>query len=194
MTLDQLVSRIAPLVPGCPFPTIEQAVHDAAQAFCDRTRVLAKEFSVPVTAGVSEYDVTPDGYTVSVDFDNVTLDGVRLHPVPPSGIHDPKTTDWYEATGDGIRLVKTPTKDATLRGVLVMAPVPGESFHPKLYLWREAIQFGALYRLMNIPGQSWSNQAAGTTNWHMYSEEVRRAEKASVLRTGKRTLRVSLSN
>jgi len=190
MTLDSILSRVALSVPGCPHPVMAMAIYDAAKMFCERTRVLTLAFTLPVVAGMDEYDIGNETTSEIIDFDSVSLDGVRLEATPRAGDFDATDTCWYALVDGVLKLVATPSKAAQLNGVAVLASKNSGALPDKLSRWQEGIAAGALYRLLGTHGQAWSDAQAAANQWQIHEEEIRKAITASTLPTGKRALRV----
>jgi hypothetical protein len=161
---------VIPYVPGCSEPLAQQALLDAAIAFCEESQVIrARLDSFPtVNAQVGYTLVAPLGQQVARVLE-VRVDG---RPIPmvmaedvgmisdavgrPMACYTDATDSTFELrlfpVPDGVYQVQVtaalrPTRDAT--------EVEDDLFN----LWSDALVSGALARLMAVPAQPFSNPA-----------------------------------
>lgn len=178
MSPSALYSRILPFVPGCPEPTVDQAVMDAATEFAERTQLIFTiEAPISLVDGVSTYSVTPvSGISVSL-IRHVYCGARELDAVTPSGLQDQLPT-WqasssseptkYSCFGEPgtITVYPTPQRVSTekLRIVASWEPTFGATQIPDELVtgYARDIVEGAKARLMMIPERKWTNlQLAG---------------------------------
>ena len=93
-TFLSLESKLAPSVPGCPRPTIEQYVRDAAIEVCEKTLVWRYEQPlIRLTPGVYEYEYeTPEDSEI-VAVIHATVNGETITPLTQEQVHD-QYPDW----------------------------------------------------------------------------------------------------
>lgn len=196
-SLDVFMSRLLPLVPGCPYPTAEQALLDSAIEFCEETQAVQV-----VTDPVALY---PDQqtYTITLPLNTEIArvikiwSGTRLltqvEPVlvdTPLVYNNPTGTE-YAATGnpriasvveDGtVTLYPTPNIAAASAEMLTVrvAIKPTRSatqVSDSLYTtWAEAIVAGAAFRLAGIPGTAFGDSALTTESHSRFRYFINRA-------------------
>lgn len=168
-TLDSFLGHIRPWAPGVPDPTAYKAIRLAAIEFCERTRLwkYEDEFSVSIEdcdSGVC----TPSG-SVLHDIEVVLFDGQELSPIGTRDL-DGKLPGWRTGElGAGTPRYYTQIDQSTLRLVPALAgsvymclrlkPTQDATSLPDFIAreYTEVIAWGALGRLLTIPGQSYSN-------------------------------------
>lgn len=177
MIPSQLYSRILPWVPGCPEPTVDQAVMDSVIEFCDRTQIDVRvDEQIELQEGVSDYEVFGD--------DDVEQDLVRgvygpngeITSVTPARLQD-LLPDWQ--TGESTIPVYYGTWFTP--GSITFWPRPNQtgvlvrvasSWKPALEATSFPDSFGRQYfqtlvegakaKLMSMPERKWTNlQLAG---------------------------------
>jgi hypothetical protein len=175
---QELYSRILPYVPGCPEPTVDLAVIEAATEFAEKTQLsFFMEAPISLVDGTSTYYIAPD-YEVEVDLiTGVFCAGRELKHVTPSSLHD-QAPDWetsesnepthYSTFGDAGSITVYPKPmNTTGQAIRVFASwVPSfdaTSIPDELgRTYARDIVEGAKARLMMIPDRKWTNlQLAG---------------------------------
>lgn len=169
--LTDFLTRLNPMVPGCPQPVALQALLDTAIDFCDRTSIVqAVGDPVQVQPGVAQYDVDLPPETAVARVLNVWYDGHLLELAPTQAV----TSYWAYAPGptgaptvayvlEPATVQVFPVPDATTTGALAVrfATKPtrsARSVDDVLYNdWVETIVAGALARLAVVPGAAFSN-------------------------------------
>lgn len=158
MTPDYIVNRVRPSVSGCPTVLIDHAVNDAQRAFCRRTDLWRGEL-VPLStkAGRDTVYLIPAEQGVIVRVLELYVDGRELATeIRPESASGPPR-GYRRKDGDAVTLWPTPDDAYAITGRVSLQPAVGDAA-PEWLLddWFEAIQAGALYRLMSMPGRSWS--------------------------------------
>jgi hypothetical protein len=194
-TFLSLVNRIAPSVPGCPQPIIQQYVRDAAIEACERT--LAWRYEQPLirlTPGVYEYPYTNPLQTEVHAFLTSTVNNERVDPVTLEQLYA-AYPDWPN---------NDPTKRATPRLIcqldpdnFVLAPLPDATVNYDLKMivalkplrtstgmdedvfddLENVIMHGALQHLLVLPDKNWSDRelASYHAKQYLYKTTERRA-------------------
>lgn len=172
ISLNAFFDHVAPQTPGCPNPTVRSAVRQAAIEFCERTHVWLETLDpLPIDPAVSDYEVEaplPDTRVVAIY--SMRCQGALLFAHTEHAL-DQQQPDWRAATGQPrgfvqanpatLRLVPQPAEAADpgltdIRAALAptqTAAVVGDVLYEE---YAEAIGYGALERLLRIPGQAWS--------------------------------------
>jgi len=175
-TFNSVVTRLAPSVPGCPNPIIEQYVRDAAIEACERT--LAWRYEQPMirlTPGAYDYAYdTPTQAEVHA-FLTASINGAQIEPVTLEQLHD-MMPDWPS---------RDPNKRATPRYVTQLdpdhfsvAPLPDDAVDYDIKMivalkplrtatgmdktvldeLENVIMHGALQHLLVLPDRNWSDR------------------------------------
>lgn len=185
-TLDSFLTAVRPWAPGVPDPTAHTAIRNACIEFCERTRLWKYEDDYDVTeAECNDGIFTPDG-TDLYDIETVLFDGEKLEPKSTIDL------DWLEKgwrTGDlgsGRPRYYTQIDQDTLRIVpayaghlylcLRLKPSQTATDIPDFIAqrYRELIGWGALGRILTIPGQSFSNPELGAFYAARFTEKLDR--------------------
>lgn len=185
-TLDSFLGNVRPWAPGVPDPTAYKAIRNAVIEFCERTRLWKYEDSYDVTEAECDSGIfTPNG-TQLHDIDVVEFNGSMLYP---KANRDLDTLEKGWRTGDlgsGLPKYYTQVEQNTLRIVPAMAgtiylclrlkPTQDATDIPDFiaHEYREVIGWGALCRVLTIPGQSYSNPDMGAYYAQKFTERLDR--------------------
>jgi hypothetical protein len=185
-----VVSRLAPSVPGCPTPIIEQYVRDAAIEACERT--LSWRYEQPalrLVPGAYDYAYSAPTDAEVHAFITVTVNGRRLEPVTLEHLHDiqPK---WPEATTDersepryitqfdSDNFVVAPVPDDAasydLKMIVALKPLRTATKMDKTVLdeLENVIMHGALQHLLVLPDKDWSDTKLATYHAKQFSFQI----------------------
>lgn len=166
--LSDFYSRLIPFVPGCPEPTVNQAIVDAAIAFCEDSLALREDLDVfPTVVGVGKYSLdAPMDQTVARVL-HVSYDGwpVEIVPADRIGVLEPVTGNPSIAytTREGaeylINLYPAPDKVANVRVSVATRPTrTATQLDDELFdHWAEGVLSGAMSRIMAVPNQPFSD-------------------------------------
>ena len=174
-TFKSIVARLAPSVPGCPTPIIEQYVRDAAILACERT--LAWRYIQP------ELRLTPGAYDYTYDaptdaevhaFLTVAINGNKISPMTIEQLHDvqpnwpdsavdARSQPQYITQLDADTFAVAPVPDAEtpylVKMILALKPLRTASSMDKSVLdeLENVVMHGALQHLLVLPEKNWSN-------------------------------------
>lgn len=190
-SLDSFLGHVRPWAPGVPDPTAYKNIRLAAIEFCERTRLWRYEDDFAVTAEDCDDGVcTPSG-AVLHDIEVVMFNGQELLPKATRDL-DRLEKGWRTGeTGGGLPKYYTQLAENTLRIVpamdgqiylcLRLKPNQTTTDLPAfLDNYREVIAWGALGRLLTIPGQSYSSPELGTFYAQKFSEKLDRLSTKGV--------------
>ena len=170
--ISEWVQHISARVPLCPDPVIEQEVLFTCQDFCQRTLLWDENKLDPINIVATTHTYalsSTDGDICAVDL--VRVDSVPITPVSVNELNKRGVT-WRDLTSsrpaeyivgmkDEIRLVYIPTENITagLEVWVCLKPLKtATSVEDFLYRdYRDVIKDGASGRLLEIPGQPWSD-------------------------------------
>jgi len=205
-----IVSRLAPSVPGCPTPIIEQYVRDAAIEACERT--LAWRYEQPklrLTPGVYDYAYSAPTDAEVHAFLTVTVNGRKLAPVTIEHLHDiqPK---WPEATtdersepryitqldADNFALAPVPD-DAVkydVKMIVVLKPLRTATKMDKSVLdeLENVIMHGALQHLLVLPNKDWSDRELATYHAKQFSFQISERRARTTLGAARASMTVEM--
>lgn len=168
MRTNDILRFVMPEVIGCPEPTAELAVMQAAHELCSESGIwdVVTDPQV-VRASQATYEVeVPSGAWAS-KVTKVWLDGRELDPVGKKSVSPasvPGTTTRYAAGIGEIQLVPAPTASGgTLVIQVELAPLVTAQTLPDFLVQRhlEAITSGAKSRLMLMSMVPWANPELG---------------------------------
>ena len=184
-SLDTFLSSIRPWAPGVPDPTAYKAIRNAAIEFCERTRLWKYEDAFDVTEADCDSGIfTPSG-TQLHDIEIVLFDGRELSPQATRDL-DRLLPKWrtdgltgvpsYYTQIDQNSLRILPASEGSLYLCLRLKPALDATDIPDFIAneYREVIAWGALGRILTIPGQSYSNPDLGTFYAQKFTERLDR--------------------
>jgi hypothetical protein len=172
--------KIAPSVPGCPRPVIEQYVRDAAIEVCEKTLVWRYEQPlIRLTPGVYDYDYeTPDDTEVvaiihsavnGAHISPATQDDFhRLYPAWPSTDVNTRSMPRHISQFDPDQFILAPTPDNSqtydIKLFVALKPTPDASGMDKTPFdeCEQLIVHGALQHLLVLPDKSWTDRELAT--------------------------------
>lgn len=187
------VKKIAPFVPFCPDPVIEEYIIDVLRDFCHFTRLWDDNEldAINIEADTHTYAITSSaGDIVCVDYAEV--DGV---PIRPTSLDELNRTGRYHPRGnrlwrqydttrstmyitgmtDNIRLVFTPSEAITGGLVVWVCLKPSEgSATVEDFLWNEfkdVITEGVIARLLGIKNRPWSDLQESLVRKELYDAD-----------------------
>jgi hypothetical protein len=183
-------SLVGPMMLDCPIPIAVQGILYAAIEFCERTRCWRNTQTRTVNAGVQNIILSPEDDGLIMDVDAVTFAGNLLSPVTRDiaeqmRLSNPLGTPevYYRPNPETISLAPAPDASGTLSLVMYLAPLRNATSLPRMLfdLYWDAIEPGALWRLMKIPNRPWSDPAQAG----FYKQEFERVTGSYSARAGK---------
>ncbi|MGB0662789.1 MAG: hypothetical protein ACPGMR_03260 [Pontibacterium sp.] len=154
MTLDDLIDWVAPEVAGAMKATIRSQLVLTMRELCDNANVWLERIDVYVPKGLqeAELDAPENGEVLRVVSVDNMREGDYEQPVPHAIRFAQKATE-----------ARRHSVSVACRPVLTAKELP-----TALERWAEALMFGALYRLMRMPDQKWSNPALSSHYQTLY--------------------------
>lgn len=185
-SLDSFLGYVRPWAPGVPDPTAYKAIRGAAIEFCERTRLWKYEDEFAVTIDDCNSGIfTPNGSVVH-DIEVVLFDGRELLPAATRDL-DRLEKGWRtNESGGGLPKYFTQIDQSTLRIVpamegtvylcLRLKPSQDTNEVPDFISreYNEVIGWGALGRILTIPGQSYSNPELATYYSQKFTDKIDR--------------------
>lgn len=198
-TFISLENKLSPSVPGCPRPTIQQYVRDAAIEVCERTLVWRYEQPlVRLTPGVYEYEyeAPTDSEVVAVihaavngsKISAMSQDEIhRVYPDWPSTDTTVRSTPRFISQFDPDNFIIVPVPDSSIaydiKMFLALRPTPDSTGMDKTAFdeCEQLIMHGALQHLLVLPNKSWTDRDLATYHAKQYSyKTASRRAKASL--------------
>lgn len=205
-----LESKLAPSVPGCPRPTIQQYVRDAAIEVCEKTLVWRYEQPlIRLTPGVYEYDYeTPDN-TEIVAILHATVNGQpvtplsqedfhRLYPDWPSTDVNRRSEPRHIGQFDPDHFVLAPIPDASktydIKMFVALRPTPDATEMDKTAFdeCEQLIMHGALQHLLVLPDKSWTDRELATYHAKQYTYKTASRRAKANLGVARASMRVQM--
>jgi hypothetical protein len=187
--LKEFHPLILPRVPRCPTPTVNQAIRQAAQRFCERTKLWRETDSFQIGSEGMDYVFAPPG-AVLYEIETARFNGQRLQPASIPWLDD-NLPNWRELSGSVPRYV-TQTEIDTVRVVpadtgqvdltVILRPSDDAQDLPDFIArsHRTAIRDGALAELMMLPGQPFFNPELAMIHNRKFEAELDRLTMAAV--------------
>lgn len=172
--LSAFHSRIQPFLVGCPEPTIDQALVDAAIRFCEDSKVI-HERGEPFSTrdGQSGYEVDAPAQQRVTSVVEVFCDGQYLRPavgdnLPPVSAQGGKPTHYFGSRVGGeflLQFYPTPDKAYQIIVDAAFTPVRGATeLDDDLFdLWVEAMVAGTIARCAALPNQPYSDASGAAS-------------------------------
>jgi hypothetical protein len=179
--------KLAASVAGCPRPTIEQHVRDAAIEVCNKTKVWRYEQdSIRLSAGEYNYDFDTPDFTEVAAIISATMNGTPLSHITEDELHDampswPQTaaTDWATPTVISqvavdqfvVAAVPDATQTYDVKMFLALKPTVDATGMDSAVFDRveQIIIHGALQHLLVLPEKPWSDRELATYHAKQYT-------------------------
>ena len=185
---SSLIKEVLPYVPLCPDTLAEQAIRSATIEFCERSKAYILDMDPFNTiSGVYEYDFEiPTGTEVHQVL-YMTYNGRDMDPISPRSL-ELNYPDWRDRTGNPhVYLQKTPTtfwvvpvpsgSDQIIASVALKPTRSSNNIDTTISnTYRDAIIYGALYRLLRMPHREWTDIGAAQEYSFQFSQEIQQAE------------------
>lgn len=185
---SSLVKEVLPYVPMCPDTLVEQNIRAAAIEFCERSKAYILDMDPFTTiSGVYEYDFEIPSGTEVHQILYMTEDGNDMDPISPRSL-ELNYPDWRDRTGNPhVYLQKTPTSfwlvpvPSGARQVIVSVALKPSRTSNNIDTtisnqYRDAIIYGALYRLLRMPSREWTDVNAAREYLAQFNMEITQAE------------------
>tara|TARA_R100000231_G_scaffold30251_1_gene26683 strand:- start:593 stop:1267 length:675 start_codon:yes stop_codon:yes gene_type:complete len=187
-TYTSLVKDILPYVPLCPDALVEQHIRSATIEFCERSKAYILDMDpFNTTAGVYEYDFDIPVATEVHQVLYMTHDGNDMDPISPRSL-ELNYPDWRNRTGSPhVYLQKSsslfwivPVPSGTKEVIASVALKPTRTSNnidsTISNQYRDAIVYGALYRLLRMPNREWTDIGAAREYLAQFNSEITQAE------------------
>lgn len=182
--LDNFLTKVRPWAPGVSDAVAYDAIRSAAIEFCERTRLWRYEDTYPISATDTGEIFAPVG-AVMHDIEAIEFDGRKLRPITTVDLDEkvPRwrtesvtgLPEWYtQVEQNAIRIV--PPQDGNIYICARLKPDQQTTELPDFLEreYREVIGWGALGRLLMIPGQSFSNPDMAQYYKSMFEQKIDR--------------------
>ena len=192
-TWSAFYNRVAPDLPGCPLPVIDDALREAAIEFCERSTAWRIDHTpINIVANTHTYAFAPGANKVVQDVLWARVNDFPIDPASEESLDADSSIDptWRGITGDAkyyfrptetsIRIVYIPAANITggLTMKVIVKPTPtAEVVDDFLFNeYRNDIAMGAKSRLMVSPGKPYTNAALGVELASQFQIAINAAE------------------
>lgn len=189
--LSEFVKEILPQVSGCPNSLVIRAIRKAADRFCSSSQVWREDIAaIDITINVDEYTISAPANTRIVGILSLMYDEQEISK---------KTEEWLDANDAGWRVPSVGTPYYMVNYApdkIKLNRLPSETIVggiiPRVILkpdrvttviddliyndWFEAIEHGALQRLMAMPNRDWSDIQLATYHGRHFLHQIQRAK------------------
>lgn len=190
-------------IPGVPEPVAVNAIRKAAIEFCDRSLLwVADHDPIDMVAGESACRLSPPNGTAVVRIEDIWLNEVPLIPTTRLDLQH-KNANWNSLAGtpshymqentEEIIIFPTPTSSDAEALTLKVALKPSrrsttiENWIVEKYL--EELMHGASWKLMEMPGKSWTDIQAAMYHKSVFDAAIVSAQLLVSKGMGKAPLR-----
>tara|TARA_B000000475_G_C15923517_1_gene417714 strand:+ start:311 stop:985 length:675 start_codon:yes stop_codon:yes gene_type:complete len=187
-TYTSLVKDILPYVPLCPDSLVEQHIRSATIEFCERSKAYILDMDpFNTTAGVYEYDFDIPVATEVHQVLYMTHDGNDMDPISPRSL-ELNYPDWRNRTGNPhvylqkssslFWIVPVPSGSKEVIASVALKPTRTSNNIDSTISnqYRDAIIYGALYRLLRMPNREWTDIGAAREYLVQFNGEIIQAE------------------
>lgn len=174
--LTSFIKQVMPHVSGCPEAIVIDATREAAVKFCTHTQIIREKIPpIDVLAGTDEYNIVASSEKEVVGIVSFLYNNRELHQKTEEEL-DIIDCGWRTAEPGVATYVAVPEPGRFILNRIPIEDIPGsivikaatkpagnaENLDDALHSnWIEAIKYGSLESLFEIPGKGWSdmNQA-----------------------------------
>jgi len=205
--LTDFLPDVAPSVPGCPQALMLDAIRNACMRFCEDAWIIRETLAaIDVNIGVDEYTMTASAGRKPVGIVNFLFDSRQIDIKTEEEL-DIIDSGWRTAdpgvafyasmlTPDTFKLNRVPA-EAIVGGMIVrIATKPSNTataVDDLLYRdWRDAIRYGALEELKEIPDKGWSDAAKATEFGRKFNFQIQRGKARAVMGHAKKSTTVKM--
>lgn len=205
---SEIVTRLAPSVPGAPSVIVEQYVRDAAIEACERTLAWRYEQApIRLTRGGHDYAYEPPNHSEVHAILTATVNGNKITPVSLDQMHDiyPKwpysdnneeAEPRYITTIDVDHFAVAPIPDGKtnydVRMIVALKPLRTATEMDKTAFddLENVIMHGALQHLLVLPERSWSDRELASYHAKQFAYKLSERRARANLGTGRGSMRV----
>lgn len=165
ISLESLLPKIMPYAPGCPEPLALASIIQAAQVFCERTRLWRDQDQFNVTPTSYNIVCAPEGAEL-FEIENALFNGLPLEPKSLADL-DHEMPDWREREDTQARwitqvtpgsVIVVPKASGSLRLSTILQPTNDADQLPDFIINEHArtLADGALAEILITPNQSFT--------------------------------------
>jgi len=189
-SFNSLITEVLPFVPECPDTLVANNIRSATIDLCEKSKAYKFDLDpISTISGVYEYDFDQPTGTEVHQILHMIYDGKDMDPISPRSL-ELNYPDWRDRTGNPyVYLQKTantfwtvPVPSASTANALIMSvalkPTRTSNNIDTEFSnqYRDGIIYGALYRLLRMPGKPWSDIYAAQEYLFQFNQEVKQAE------------------
>lgn len=187
--LDRLVPRVNGFIHGAPHFVVEDALTDSAGDLCRQSGAWREQLDpVELKAGEGVYDLEPPfGAEVAVLLkalqDGRSLQQSNTGALLGCSLSGMPTHIAMEGAQQ-IRVCPVPAGPGEIHIYAALAPAHAEVPDWLVSRYQDALIYGAVWRLMEQPGNTWSSVEASRYYRQRFDEEVARAKREAITSFG----------
>lgn len=207
---SDIVNRISPSVPGCPYPIIEQYVRDAAIEVCERTLTWRYEQpKIRLTPGVYDYPYEVPEETEVHAFIAATCNGNVLSPISLETLYsripqwpdmtiaqrsDPRFITQYDPDNFIVAPIPDNAVNYDVRMIVALKPMRDAESMSKTVLdeIENAVTHGALMNLLVMPDKPWMDRDLASYHARQYTFKTAERRARTNLGTGRSSMSVKM--
>ena len=184
---DEMLSELAPFLPGAPDITLRNALRSSASNFLAQTHIWRDEFyPFETTVGVPDYEVYSEAMVESVLW--VVVGDQEISQTDPRRVRKRSINDrghptafWIQE-GRKLRLFPTPDDVYTVSGWVALKP---SSRSRGLEDWivdlsKDAIISGAIHKVAQVPNKGWSDPQLAQYHKQLHDRAISNARVKDV--------------
>jgi hypothetical protein len=191
--ITEQLPEISAIVRECPTSLLIRAYAASAREFCNRSRWLRMAVTGVTEASTPQYTIGNDTYHEVCGIRAMSIRASSTADWVPLTERSGTTTDpnadedvpeFYQYLPHGkFRLSATPLDVYDLSITVVVQPKKGVvSIDESLLIdWDEALRHGAMYRLLRISGQPWTDGAESNNQRTLFEVELNKAKSAAAV-------------
>lgn len=189
-TVDSLLPRITVHAYSAPGNFIRQSIIESAREFCRESRYWREDLAaVDTVVDQTDYALTLPSDSEIVDINDLYYSTKRRLLPKTQRQLDNINEQWRTQTGEpyyfqrvdnaSVKLVYIPQEvivDAIQANVILQPDLAATTIDDKILNdYDEAIIYGALYRILRVPGRAWSDLATANYYEGLFREKVKEA-------------------
>lgn len=166
MLLDDIVDLALPELPGILRATVRNAVVLTARDLCTEADIWQETVNAYVPKGLQQAEIEATDTSAEV---------LRI-----AAIKALKPGQYQQPTPDSLQLNDVANEPRRLPVRIVCRPALNTTTLPEcLARWAEALLYGALYRLLKMPGQTWTNLQLAADYRMQFQAQIFEAKRLS---------------
>lgn len=190
--LDDFVPLVQPHLSGCPALAVRNAIAQTLSVLCSDTDLWTYEHDdLLLIEGFNTYELSPPAGMIVNRLLSVAIDGFELKGNSLNTFSEStgKPSAYFHNEPNEVVFNKKPDKQywVKIRCSVIPSPslpattdIPDKIFNQ----WHEVIEHGALYRLMVMPGRTWTDGPAASHHLGEFNRLKNKAKARAMMQSG----------